>query len=172
MDFLPEQSKFTSMQVDDTRPTKETSSEKARYFNDMLTWIENIYAQVSVRINLLMSGLTLLGSETVTLTNGAAKSTVFTFPGEGIVSLVIIRNPSASLANGTNFSIGSGASANTWRTSVNLSSLTTALTDYIILQPPTTRMTIEASGSEFGILPVTGSTAIATATMEVYGKFF
>jgi hypothetical protein len=114
----------------------------------------------------------LLASDTATM-NGTAKDTIYTVPAgkSAIVTMVIIRNPSWSLVGGTDFDLGDGASADTWRTAVDLSTLT-ASSDCIILQPPTTKFTVFDAGDTFGIKPVTGSTDPATTTIMVYGIEF
>lgn len=112
---------------------------------------------------------TLLASGTVHLQNGDAKSTVYTIPTgkKGIPAVVVIRAPTGSLAGGTNLSIGDGANADTWKTSVDLSTLT-ATTDCIVIQN-TAKFTIYDAGDTFGIKPVTGATADVDATMDVFG---
>lgn len=117
--------------------------------------------------------ISLLGSATVNLQNGDGKSTAYTVPTgkKAIITLVVIRNPTASLAAGTDFDIGDGAGADTWKQTVDLSSLT-ATTDHIIIQPPATKMTVFDAGDAFGIIPATGATADADATMDVFGYEF
>jgi hypothetical protein len=106
---------------------------------------------------------------TVDLQNGDGKTTVYTVPpGKTFIPVfVIIHNPSGSLAGGTDFDIGSGANADTWKQSNNLS-LLTAVTDYKVIAD-VNKHTLEVAGAEFGILPVTGATADVTATMDVFG---
>lgn len=118
-------------------------------------------------------GISLLASATVDLQNGDSKTTAYTVTAakSAIVTHVIIRNPTASLAGGTDFDIGDGASADTWKTTIDLSSLT-ATTDCIIIVPPTAKFTVFDAADEFGILPVTGATADAQATMDVFGYEF
>lgn len=115
----------------------------------------------------------LLASGTVNLQNADPKSTVYTVPTgkKAIVTQVIIRNPTASLADGTSFSIGDGASADTWKTDVNLTTLT-ASTDCIVIAPPTAKFTVFDAADAFGIIPATGATANADATMMVFGVEF
>lgn len=118
------------------------------------------------------SAITLLASGTVDLENGDGKTTVYTVPlgKEAIITHVIIKKPTASLAGGTDFDIGDGANADTWKTTINLSSLTAA-TDCIVIFP-TAKFTIFDAGDEFGIKTATGATADAQATMEVFGYEF
>ena len=118
------------------------------------------------------NALTLLARVTVDLQNGDGKTTVYTVPvGKSLIPFcVIIRTPSGSLAGGTDFDIGSGANADTWKQGNDLS-LLTAVTDYKIITD-LAKHTIEVAGAEFGILPITGATADVTATMELYGYLF
>jgi hypothetical protein len=118
------------------------------------------------------NALTLLASTTVHLQNGDPKSIAYTVPvgKKAIPVLIVIRNPTASLADGTDFDIGDGVTADTWTTAVNLSTLT-AVTDCIPIEVGA-KFTIFDAGDEFGIIPVTGATADADATMDVFGYEF
>lgn len=118
------------------------------------------------------NAITLLASATVDLQNGDGKTTVFTVPTgkTAVITHVIIRSPSGSLAGGTDFDIGSGANADTWLQTVDLSAMT-ATTDYKVITS-TTKYTLEAAVAAFGIKPITGATADVTAIMEVFGYLF
>ena len=118
-------------------------------------------------------GTCLLDSATVDLQNGDSKTTVYTVPTgkKAIVTMVVIANPTASLAGGTDFDIGDGANADTWKTTINLTTLT-ATTDCIVISPPTAKFTVFDAADAFGIVPVTGATADAQATMYVFGFEF
>jgi len=123
--------------------------------------------------NLKDNALTLLASGTVNLQNGDGKSTVYTVPAgkKAIVTHVVIRNPTASLADGTDFDIGDGANADTWKQTINLTTLTGA-TDCIVIQADTAKFTVFDAGDAFGIKDATGATADADATMDVFGYEF
>jgi len=114
--------------------------------------------------------LALLGTATVDLQTGDTKSTVYTVPTgkEAFITHVVIHSPTASLAAGTDFDIGSGAACDTWLQANNLSTMT-ATTDYMVIISSAVKYTIEVAGATFGILQITGATANAQATMEVYG---
>ena len=120
-------------------------------------------------MNLKEIALTVLGSATVDLQNGDSKSIAYTVPvgKEAYVFGVLIANPTASLAGGTDFDIGSGANADTWKQTNNLSSLTS--TDDYLFITQAAKYTVEAAGAQFGIKPITGATADAQATMYVIG---
>lgn len=92
-------------------------------------------------------------------------------PGKtAYIVLVVIREPSASLTGGTDYDIGTGAAADTWRQTVDLSSMTTANTDYMVIAgADVTKYTDSAAAAVFGIKPITGSTGAATATIDVLG---
>jgi hypothetical protein len=100
------------------------------------------------------------------------KTDLYTVPTgkSAIVTHVIIRNPTASLAGGTDFDLGDGANADTWKTAIDLSGLTAA-TDAIIIDL-NTKFTVFDAGGVFGIMPVTGATADADATIDVFGYEF
>jgi hypothetical protein len=115
----------------------------------------------------------LLGVATVDLQNGDAESIAYTVPSgkKAIITTIIICKPTASLAGGTDFDVGDGANADTWKQTINLSSLTT-LTDGIVINDDGIKKTIYDAGDEFGIKPSTGATADAQATMMVFGVEF
>jgi hypothetical protein len=117
--------------------------------------------------------ITLLASATVDLQNGDGKSTAYTVPPgkKAVITQCVIRNPTASLAGGTDFDIGDGASADTWKTTINLSTMTAA-TDCMVIAPPTAKFTVFDAGDTFGIVPATGATADAQGTMDVFGYEF
>lgn len=119
------------------------------------------------------NAITLLASATIETQNGDGKTTVFTVPTgkSAIITHVIIHSPSASLADGTDFDIGSGANADTWRQTISLTTMT-ATTDYMVIPSiaaTPVKYTLEAAGAAFGIKPITGATADTTATMAVFG---
>ncbi len=100
------------------------------------------------------------------------KSTLYTVPtGKTLyVTHVVIREPSASMAGGTDYDIGTGASADTWRQTINLSSMTTLATDYMVISgADVTKYTDNAAAAVFGIYVNTGTTATCTATIDVFG---
>lgn len=117
--------------------------------------------------------IAMLASTTVALQNGDGKTTIYTVPvGKSmIVTHVIIRNPTASLAGGTDFDLGDGGAANTWVNTVDLSSMT-ATTDYMVVEGNNAKYTVFDAGDEFGIIPVTGATADADGTAELFGYLF
>jgi hypothetical protein len=100
------------------------------------------------------------------------KTDLYTVPTgkSAVITHVIIRNPTASLAGGTDFDLGDGANADTWKTAIDLSGLT-ATTDAIIIDL-NTKFTVFDAGDVFGIKPVTGATADADATIDVFGYEF
>ncbi len=100
------------------------------------------------------------------------KNTLYTVPTgkTAYVVFVVIREPSATLAGGTDYDIGTGAAADTWRQTVDLSSMTTASTDYMVISgADVTKYTDNAAAAVFGIKPITGSTGAATAVIDVFG---
>ena len=83
---------------------------------------------------------------------------------------VVIREPSASMAGGTDYDIGTGASADTWRQALNLSSMTTSGTDFMVIAgADVTKYADCAAASVFGIYVNTGTTGACTATIDVFG---
>ena len=100
------------------------------------------------------------------------KNNLFTVPTgkTAYIVMVVIREPSATLTGGTDYDLGTGAAADTWRQTVDLLSMTTADTDYMVIAgADVTKYTDSAAASVFGIKPITGSTGAATATIDVIG---
>lgn len=114
--------------------------------------------------------IAILDSAEVDLENGDAKTIVYTVPTgkAAVITHVVIRNPTASLAGGTDFDLGDGANADTWVNTVDLSSMT-AVTDYMVIEGNNVKYTVFDADDEFGIKPVTGATLDATAIMDVFG---
>ena len=102
----------------------------------------------------------------------AQKNTLYTVPTgkTAYVTHVVIREPSASMAGGTDYDFGTGANADTWRQTVDLSSMTTLATDYMVIAgADVTKYTDNAAAAVFGINVITGTTAACTATIDVFG---
>ena len=95
----------------------------------------------------------------------AASTTLYTCPTgkTAYITHVIVRETSASLAGGTSYSFTG------WRQTVDLSSMTTLATDYMVLDSNNTKYTDLAAGTAFQITVTTGSTAACTATVDVFG---
>jgi len=95
----------------------------------------------------------------------AASTTLYTVPAGKTFypTHVVIREPSASLAGGTSYSFTG------WVQAVSLASLTTALTDYIVLSSHEMKYTDNATATAFQITVTTGSTLACTATIDVFG---
>jgi len=122
----------------------------------------------------------LLASTSADTQNGDGKTTLYTIPSTlangsavsgCIVTHCVVRNPSGSLADGTDFDLGDGADANTWKNTVSLTTMT-ATTDYMVVEGNNVKYTIFDAGDAFGIKPVTGATADTTATIDVFGYLF
>jgi hypothetical protein len=98
-------------------------------------------------------------------------TSLYTVPASKVlyVTHVVIRNPSASMAGGTDFDFGVASGCSSWAQSVDLSSLTTANTDYYIVSMGTTKYTECAAAEVFAIKVSTGTTAACTATIDVFG---
>lgn len=109
----------------------------------------------------------------VGLQNGDGKTILYTVPPgkKAIVTHCVVRNPTASLAGGTDFDFGDGANADTWKNTVNLSTMT-ATTDYMVVEGNNAKYTVFDAGDEFGVKPVTGATADAEGTVDVFGYEF
>jgi hypothetical protein len=118
-------------------------------------------------------GISLLDSGTAGMQNGDSKTTIYTVPTgkKAIITHVIVRQPTASLADGTDYNLGDGANADTWKPNNNLTTMTAA-TDCIVITNDNSKYTIFDAGDAFGIKPDTGATADANATVDVFGYEF
>ena len=116
--------------------------------------------------------LSVLGTTSGVDMKTAQKNNLYTVPTgkTAYIFAVIVREPSASMAGGTDYDLGTGANADTWRQTVNLSSMTTSGTDYMVITgADVTKYTDCAAASVFGIKVITGTTAACTATIDVIG---
>ena len=118
-------------------------------------------------------GIALLGSLSGVDMKTAATTTIFTTPSGKVTRIthVVIRDQTASLAGGTDYKFGTGFRNNA---AVDLSSMTTANTDYMILANQTAagndqKCTEIAAVTAFAITVTTGATAAGTATIDVFG---
>jgi len=112
----------------------------------------------------------LSSTGSVDMQTAAAKTELYTVPTGSVayITNIIVRTPSATLAGGTDYDFGTGALCDTWKQTVDLSSMT-ATTDYMVIDSENTKYTISAAGSVIGIYVNTGSTGAATATIDVFG---
>jgi hypothetical protein len=104
----------------------------------------------------------------------AGKTTLYTVPaGKVFIPVfVVVRSPSASMAGGTEYDFGSGASCDDWVQDVDLSGLTTPDTDSYIVAGQGAVYPVQTAGAEFGVKVVTGTTAACTATLDVFGYLY
>ena len=111
-------------------------------------------------------GLILLSTTTgVNMQTVGGARTLYTVPTGKVarISHVVVRDISATLAGGTDFDFTQ------WRQTVDLSGMTTANTDYMVINGNDTKYTELAAAATFQITPSTGSTGAATATIDVFG---
>jgi len=111
------------------------------------------------------NAITLLESTSGVDMKTAASTTLFTVPVGKVayIAAVVVRDPSASMAGGTDYDFTQ------WKQTVDLSSLTTANTDYIVLDGNNTKYQELAASTAFQITVNTGTTAACTATLDVFG---
>ena len=121
--------------------------------------------------NLKEIGIVLLATGTVDLQNGDPKTTIYTVPPgkKAIVTHVVIKEPTASLAGGTDFNLGDGAGADTWKETINLAAMT-GTNDYVVIDSNNAILgAVFDAGDAFGIISETGATLDAQAEMDVFG---
>ncbi len=121
---------------------------------------------------LIENSIGLLSTTTGVDMKTAQKNTLYTVPTgkTAYVVFVVITEPSASMAGGTDYDFGTGANADTWRQTVNLSSMTTLGTDYMVISgADVTKYTDNVAAAVFGVKVITGTTAACTATISVFG---
>lgn len=110
---------------------------------------------------------TILATTTgINMQTAGGAQTLYTVPAGKVayIVMVIVRDPSATLAGGTDFDFTQ------WRQTVDLSSMTTANTDYMVIRgADVTKYQELAAGTAFQVTPSTGSTGAATAVFDVIG---
>ncbi len=139
--------------------------EDIEYHYDGSNWVAHV-DPAEIRIK-------RLASVTAGMQTADGKTTVYTVPtGKKMIPThVVIRNPTASLAGGTDYDLGDGANADTWKTTIDLSGMT-ATTDCIVISNDNAKFTVYDAADAFGIKPATGSTADADATVELFGYIY
>ena len=119
--------------------------------------------------------ISLLGSLAVLSTAGSPPVTIFTTPPGKVtyITHIVVRDPTASMAAGgaTDIKFGTGFRNNV---GVDLQTLTTANTDYIVLMNQAAagtavKCTEIAASTAFVVTFTTGTTAACTATYDVFG---
>jgi len=117
--------------------------------------------------------ISLLDSGVAGMQAGDPKTTIYTVPPgkKAVIILAVVRNPTASLADGIDFDFGDGANADTWVNTVDLSSMTAA-TDSFPISGLGAKYAILDAGDEWGVKPVTGATADTDAIIDVFGYEF
>ena len=118
-------------------------------------------------------GIIRLASVTLGMQTTDGKQTIYTVPTglKMIPAYVIVRNPTGSLAGGTEFDFGDGVNADTWRQNVDLSTLT-ATDDCIVIAYNDTKFKPYDATDIFGIKPITGSTGDYNAIVELFGYLY
>ncbi len=116
--------------------------------------------------SLKAKGIALLGTLSTVDMKTAASTTLYTTPSGKVTRIyaAVIRDPSASLAGGTDYTI-TGLRAN-----FSLAAVTTANTGFAVVRAADLAMQIEVAASTAVQLTVTtGSTAACTATVDIWG---
>lgn len=118
------------------------------------------------------NAITLLASVDADMQNGDGNTTVYTVPTGFVlyVTNVVVRDPTASLADGVDFDFGSSSGSNFFNTAAtDLSGMTTVGTDYYIISNDDTVLTEYAAAALFEVVVNTGATADAVATIDLFG---
>ena len=95
-----------------------------------------------------------------------------------IITMVVIRDPSATLAGMNDVDFGSGAIPTDWLNNETGIGDMTATTDFMVLVAPSDEYSIidgdnaTAANRIFGMYVVSGSTGAATAVIDVFGYLF
>jgi len=114
--------------------------------------------------HLALSCETILGSAVIDMKTAQA-NTIFVADRTCRITRVIVRDPSASLAGGTSYSITN------FLQTFSLVNLTT-VAGYTIVQPTALALYTEtAAGTAVQLTVTTGSTLAATATVDVFGYY-
>lgn len=104
----------------------------------------------------------------------AGETTLYTPPAgkKFIPFAVCVRDNSDSLADGTDYDFGEAGGATTWVQSVSLTTMTTTTTQRWIFAVTNTSYTPIPALTAFVIKVSTGSTAVCTATLDVFGYIY
>ena len=116
--------------------------------------------------DLRSNAITKLSSTTIGCQTADGAQTLYTVPTgkSAYITHVVVRDPTGSLAGGTDFDFTS------WRQNVDLSSMTTSGTDFmVIVGADVTKYTELSAGTAFQITPSTGATADVDAMVDVFG---
>ena len=107
----------------------------------------------------------------VTMTAAGGKVTLYTVPAgfKAIITKIVVRTISATLAGATSNSWGGDSNADDFKTGVDLSSITSPSGKVYQVTNPNAAIIEYAAATVFGYKPTTGSTGAATATMDVFG---
>jgi len=119
-------------------------------------------------------GISLLSSTSgVDMKTATTKRTLYTVPTgkTAVITKVVVRAPSASLSGGTSYAFGGTATCNDWKTGQSLATVTGA-TLAMVISNDNAAITLMVAGTVFGMYITTGSTAAATATIDVMGYIF
>jgi hypothetical protein len=112
------------------------------------------------------NAITKLSTTTGVDMKTAGATTLYTVPTgkTAIITGVVIRNNSASLAGGTDYDFTG------WRQTVDLSGMTDVSTTFrVVYATENTSYTATTAGTAFQITVSTGSTAACTASIDVLG---
>lgn len=115
----------------------------------------------------------LLATKTaVDMKTASVKTVLYTVPAgkKCIVTHVVVKEPTASLAGGTSYSFGGTATATGWKSSVDLSTVIASTNAITVTATAITTVLLEAI--EFGMYITTGSTLASTATIDVFGFLY
>ena len=116
-------------------------------------------------MDLKENAITKLASVTVGMQTADGAQTIYTVPTGKVlyVTHVVVRDPTGSLAGGTDFDFTN------FRQTVDLSGMTTANTDYMVIDGNNAIYTEISAGTAFQITPSTGATADVDATVDLFG---
>jgi len=109
-------------------------------------------------------------STTVVDMKTVAAPTIYTVPASKIlvITKVVVRTPTASLAGGVDYDIGDKVGTNFFKSTADLSALTT-VTSYMVITTDNAALKTHVAAVVIAIDVITGSTAAANATIELFG---
>lgn len=119
--------------------------------------------------NLNENSICKLSTTTAVNAQAAASTLIYTVPtGKTlIITSVVVRTPSATLAGGTSYGVTN------FRAAVDLSSMTTATTDYMEIRgADVTKYTASVAGTAIYFVVTTGSTGVATVAIDLFGYLY
>jgi len=110
----------------------------------------------------------------VDMKTASAKTALFTVPTglHLVVTAIVVRSLSATLAGGTSYSFGDSATGTGWASAIDLHLMTNTNSNDTEVIYPSAKFYMSAAGAVFGMYITTGASNAATATIDLFGYLY